>query len=90
MSITPDELRRLADRADAVFDSTLGDPWRQAANEIERLRKCLADTREEICRGPVDDVLWHEAVPACTTVDNITTTLGDGWSVDAWLAENAE
>lgn len=56
-----------------------------AAAEIERLRACLENTRDEICEGPVDDTLWHTAVPACTTVDNITLALRDGWTYDGWL-----
>lgn len=55
-------------------------------DEIARLRACLVSTRHEICKGPVDDVLWHQSTPACTTVDNITFTLGDEWSYDDWLS----
>ena len=51
--------------------------------EIERLRACLDATRDEICEGPVDDVLWHDEIT--TTVDNITLTLEDGWTYDGWL-----
>lgn len=58
----------------------------RAESEIARLRKCLADTRHEICLGPVDDTLWHHESPACTSVDNITLTLGDDWSYDDWLS----
>lgn len=56
-----------------------------AQHDIEKLRACLENTRDEICEGPVDDVLWHSAVPACSTVDNITLTLDDGWTYDGWL-----
>ena len=55
-----------------------------------RLRKCLEHTREEICEGPVEDVLWHTAMPSCTTVDNITLTLNDGWTYDGWLQAKEE
>lgn len=61
-----------------------------AADEIAKLRACLEHTRDEICEGPVDDTLWHTAVPACTTVDNITLTLGDGWTYDGWLQAKEE
>ena len=50
--------------------------------EITRLRACLENTRDEICEGPVGDVLWHDA--GCTTVDNITLALRDGWTYDGW------
>ncbi len=62
----------------------------EAADEIERLRACLEHTREEICEGPVDDVLWHSAIPSCTTVDNITLALNDGWTYDGWLQAKAD
>jgi len=58
-----------------------------AIEEIERLRECLSDTRHEICKGPVDDTLWHTGMPSCTTVDNICMALGDDWDYDQWLAE---
>lgn len=51
--------------------------------ENAMLRACLDNVRDEICEGPVDDVLWHNA--GCTTVDNITMALGDGWTYDGWL-----
>ncbi len=57
----------------------------QQRREIDRLRACLDATRDEICEGPVDDTLWHTAIPACTTVDNITLALRDGWTYDGWL-----
>ena len=56
-------------------------------SRIEQLEACLADTRDEICLGPVDDTLWHTEIPACTSVDNITLTLGDDWSYDDWLQD---
>lgn len=52
-------------------------------DENAMLRACLEHTREEICEGPVDDVLWHDA--GCTTVDNITLALEDSWTYDGWL-----
>ncbi len=61
----------------------------QQVRQIERLRQCLHDTREEICKGPVDDTLWHTGMPACTTVDNICMALKDDWDYDAWLELNA-
>lgn len=87
MSGIPETLRAAAQKmrspqGAAVLDARI---LEDAAREIESLRKCLSDTREEICRGPVGDVLWHSGVPACTTVDNITITLGDGWNYDAWM-----
>lgn len=57
-------------------------------DERNALRECLQQTRHEICAGPVDDTLWHQEMPACTTVDNITLTLADDWSYDDWIAEN--
>lgn len=60
-----------------------------ALDRIAELEGALRDTRHEICTGPVDDVLWHTSVPACTTVDNITLTLGDYWSYDEWLERAA-
>lgn len=35
--ITPDELRALAAKASQVFDESFSNPWRKAADEIERL-----------------------------------------------------
>ena len=58
-------------------------------SEIERLRKCLKETRHEICAGPRDDTLWHTEMPSCTTVDNITLTLDDDWDYAEWMRENA-
>lgn len=62
---------------------------REAAHEIETLRAALSDVRTEICKGPVNDVLWHAAIPSETTVDFICNTLGDGWDYDQWLEESA-
>ena len=57
---------------------------------MDALRQCLSDTRHEICLGPIDDTLWHHKSPACTSVDNITMTLGDDWSYDDWVAKHSE
>lgn len=51
-------------------------------SEISKLRACLEATRDEICEGSVDGVLWHNA--GITTVDNITYALNDGWTYDGW------
>lgn len=72
-------------RAQAQPQNYVADLAARAAKRIEELEACLHDTRDEICEGPVDDVLWHSAVPACTTVDNITLVLNDGWTYDGWL-----
>ena len=70
----------------ANYPESLTQVWHDAeatyVAEIEKLRACLDHTREEICEGPVDDVLWHDA--GTTTVDNISATLGDGWTYDGW------
>lgn len=84
--MTPERLRSfLRCPSDSDVGRPLIEMFDAAALEIERLRACLEHTREEICEGPVDDVLWHTAVPACTTVDNITLALDDGWTYDGWL-----
>lgn len=81
-------------RSDEAYDAVAGEAILANAKlaciqvmrkETARLRACLEHTRDEICEGPVDDVLWHSAVPACTTVDNITLALDDGWTYDGWL-----
>lgn len=55
---------------------------------IEELEAALRDVRHEICKGPIHDTLWHQIIPAETTVDFICNTLDDDWDYDAWLAEN--
>lgn len=53
---------------------------------VDELSGALRDVREEICTGPVDDVLWHSGYPVAeTTVDFITNTLGDDWTYDEWV-----
>ena len=59
------------------------------AARIAELEAALADVRHEICLGPVDDTLWHQEIPAETTVDFICNTLRDKWDYDQWLGENA-
>lgn len=84
--ITTDFVTHLADLADDCeldYDTPVGPVLRLLVAERDQLRACLDHTREEICEGPVDDVLWHDA--GCTTVDNITLALGDGWTYDGWL-----
>lgn len=56
---------------------------------VKELEQALREVREEICRGPVNDILWHQETPAETTVDFITNTLNDNWSYDAWLSREA-
>lgn len=74
--------RDLAKRRDAFLAL-------DAKKEIERLRAALSDVRHEICLGPINDTLWHCAMPAETTVDFICNTLGDDWDYDQWLIANA-
>ncbi len=69
----------VADFNDAV--STL----HSCRDRVEELESALKDVREEICRGPVNDVLWHRNFPSETTVDFICNTLGDDWDYDEWL-----
>ena len=96
LSIRADAFRLGTQPADEEVDQAnrLIDDLTRRNAELEaenlRLRKCLAHTREEICEGPVDDVLWHTAMPSCTTVDNITLTLNDGWTYDGWLQAKEE
>jgi len=91
-----DILHELARVFDATGNDLIGAALAQITvdgerlEELERLRACLENTRDEICEGPVDDVLWHTAVPACTTVDNITLALRDGWTYDGWLQAKEE
>lgn len=59
------------------------------AERIAELEAALKDVRHEICAGPIDDTLWHQEIPAETTVDFICNTLGDEWNYDKWLADNA-
>ncbi|NOD65770.1 hypothetical protein [Ruegeria sp. HKCCD6109] len=77
-----------------------GDPWYEYAfsgpdpveiltARVKELEQALREVREEICRGPVNDILWHQETPAETTVDFITNTLNDNWSYDAWLSREA-
>lgn len=61
----------------------------EAADRIEELEAALQDVRNEICRGPTRDTLWHCGIPAETTVDFICRTLGDEWPYDGWVADNA-
>jgi hypothetical protein len=56
-------------------------------DEIGRLRAALMMVRADICRDALDTV-WHEGMPAETTVDYITNILQDGWDYDEWLASN--
>jgi hypothetical protein len=59
---------------------------REAAQaRIAELEWALRDVREEICTGPVNDVLWHNEIPSETTVDFICNTLNDDWDYDKWL-----
>lgn len=88
VDLTDDFVTHLADLADDCeldYDTPVGEVLRLLLVERKELRACLDNTREEICEGPVDDVLWHTAIPACTTVDNISLVLGDGWTYDGWL-----
>lgn len=77
-------------RAYGLKEEGIGNALAECRKRIAALEACLSDTREEICEGPVDDVLWHAAVPACTTVDNITLALNDGWTYDGWLQAKEE
>jgi hypothetical protein len=56
---------------------------------IAELEAALFAVRDEICTGPIDDTLWHKAIPAETTVDYICNTLRDDWDYDDWLAAAA-
>ncbi|GGE30327.1 hypothetical protein GCM10011360_17940 [Primorskyibacter flagellatus] len=57
--------------------------------KLDALTAALRCVREEICTGPVDDVLWHREIPAETTVDFICNTLNDDWDYDDWLARQS-
>lgn len=51
-------------------------------DRVDSLREALSSVRDEICSGPVSDVLWHDKGE--TTVDFICNTLGDDWTYDKW------
>lgn len=86
----PTGIARQIARENAAADRmSRADDLKRLRAENERLRGALVAVRHEICTGPVDDVLWHAAVPAETTVDFICNTLGDDWSYGRWAAEQA-
>ena len=70
-----ERLRELADRADVVFDPSFSWPWRQAADEIERLREVL---REFVWLWPrpfpsaPEDMKYQQAC-----IDKARAALGD-------------
>lgn len=82
-------LEQMANQPGALNSHVIADGTSMAINRIRELEACLRDTREEICKGPVDDTLWHTSKPACTTVDNICMTLDDNWEYDQWLQTNS-
>jgi hypothetical protein len=55
MSDLVQRLRTAADKADKIFDTSFGNPWREAAAEIERLREAIvmADNRLEVADCPL-------------------------------------
>lgn len=65
------------------------DALEAAQARIAELEGALRDVREEICTGPVNDVLWHNEIPSETTVDFICNTLNDDWDYDKWLETRA-